>query len=466
MSNTKIYYIGQNGKRKIEEESEDEKRIHKINRNGVRIDREGSDKRVSPSQMEGGNMNQKNEDINEKKVNNTTRGEEKNSAKRTNVRFYNQPNCSIRNRKTNKSKIRESIKKARKAGTIILFVTAMALANRYHSSREVDKIAVVTEEGKVLDKTDKKYETVNEGQFVTIESPKKDGAYGVKYIDTKGEESHGEILSKQIAVTDITQKELEKYENCYTVKKDSTPLLDKKLGKIGRYLNKKEIILGKNKIVEKDEKTYIEVLYITREGIVKGYIEKENLRLSEIQTNNGIKDVSEKTTVRKDSIEVVGERGGHIEFIPGFDSEIYTTGKLIELGPTNYLEVAYYDQEAGKYKNGYIKEEYIKEKTVSMKVNTDKDNGVNLNVRQDADIESERIGEIENGSHIDIIEETVEEPIIGVDGKKYCKILIEEEKHDALGGVVGVYYRKGYVNADYIEELQNKSIQTENGIER
>ncbi len=461
MSDTKIYYIGQGRKRKIEEQSEDEKRIYKINRNGVRIARGGNDKRLPLSQMEVRELKQENEDINEKTVNNTTK-EEKNSTKRSNIRFYKQPNCSIRNCKTNKSKIRESIKKARKAGTIILFVTAMALADRYHSSREVDKIAVVTEESKVLDKTDKMYETVNEGQFVTIESPERDGTYGVKYIDTKGDESHGKILSKQIEVTDITQKELEKYENCYTVKKDSTPLLDKKLGEIGKYLNKKEIILGKNKTIEKDEKKYIEVLYITREGIVKGYIEKENLRLSEIQTNNGIKDVSKKGTVEMDSIEIVDDRGKHIDWIAGFDSEIYSTGKRIELGPTNWLEVAYYDQEAGEYKNGYIQEEYIKEKTVSMKVNTNKDNGVNLNIRQDADIDSERIGEIENGSYIDIIEETIEEPIIGIDGKKYYKVLIEEEKHDAIGNVDGVYYREGYVNADYIEEIQNKSIQTEN----
>lgn len=121
-----------------------------------------------------------------------------------------------------------------------------------------------------------------------------------------------------------------------------------------------------------------------------------------------------------------------------------------------------YDQ---KFKTGYIKDIYIQEKMEELFVDTEKDGGVDLNIRNEADINGSIIGKAKNKSTIKIVDFSDGDLIIGKDGNDYYQTIIAEkvensnikEGIDPLSGdiyVDGIKYTKGYVNADYIALLR------------
>ena len=98
-------------------------------------------------------------------------------------------------------------------------------------------------------------------------------------------------------------------------------------------------------------------------------------------------------------------------------------------------------------------------------VETEKDGGVDLNIRNEADINGTIIGKAKNKSTIKVVDSSDGDLIIGKDGKNYYQTVVTEkvensnikEGVDPLSGdiyVDGMKYTKGYVNADYIVLLR------------
>lgn len=441
MANTKVYHIGQD-KDENKQVSSEAKRIHKININNVDHERKSEDR-----------------------------------TNQSNVRFTAANKDSVKNKKADKNKVKKLVNRAKTAGALIFLVTALVLAQR--TTRSTEKIGIIAEDGTVFDTKSLKNEEINEGEVVTIEGKTENGDFEIKYLDADGNEKTGTIKKEELVITDLKREEFDKYKYMYRVKKDNTEMLDRNFKDVEENLPEDCTILGTNKTITKNGERYIEVIYITPKGVTKGYVEAKSLELSEIQTDNKIQTVKKKAIIGTGRKEIVTKEGKHIGWIDSNNSDIYATESSEKLGTEKWRKVVYYDQEDNTYKEGYIQEKYLQEETISMQVNTDKDNGANLNVRKEPNIDSKRIDELENGIHVNIVKETVETPIIGEDGKSYYKVIIAKndtaegyenyDGYDPLSGrlyVDGVFYEEGYVNANYLESIGEKAIQIGDEVER
>ena len=178
-----------------------------------------------------------------------------------------------------------------------------------------------------------------------------------------------------------------------------------------------------------------------------------------------LKDIDKVEIRGTKAKEVMNSDGKHLGEVE-VGAEIYTTEESIDQGDgSKWKKVIYMNEHDKKFKTGYIKGIYIQEKMEELFVDTEKDGGVDLNIRNEADINGSIIGKAKNKSTIKIVDFSDGDLIIGKDGNDYYQTIIAEkvensnikEGIDPLSGdiyVDGIKYTKGYVNADYIALLR------------
>lgn len=225
------------------------------------------------------------------------------------------------------------------------------------------------------------------------------------------------------------------------------------------------IVFAKPEIIEKEEKEYLKVICFDNNGMTEGLVKRDELKPSQIYDEGELKDIDKveiRGTKAKEVMNSDGKRLGEVEV----GAEIYTTGESIDQGDgSKWKKVIYMNEYDKKFKTGYIKDIYIQEKMEELFVDTEKDGGVDLNIRNEADINGSIIGKAKNKSTIKIVDFSDGDLIIGKDGNDYYQTIIAEkvensnikEGIDPLSGdiyVDGIKYTKGYVNADYIALLR------------
>lgn len=440
MEDTKIYYIGKSKEeRLLESLDEEERRIHRIDRDGVELERGPRGKRVKI--INGKKIGERKETIHEKE------GMKERGNKRKIRNEYKQDQSKYTTRKGEKEKVREVIEKFKKvlnkipmkikvAGTAVLLATAVSITY-------------------AANKAEKENNTQENSVNLTIEN----GEATIKNLEDMELESEG----VQFYTGDVQTKDLQKYKMLLKTTSKETSILDKNNQPIKR-MGEDSIVFAKPEIIEKEGKEYLKVICFDNNGMTEGLVKRDELKSSQIYDEGELKDIDKVEIRGTKAKEVMNSDGKHLGEVE-VGAEIYTTGESIDQGDgSKWKKVIYMNEHDKKFNTGYIKDIYIQEKMEELFVDTEKDGGVDLNIRNEADINGSIIGKAKNKSTIKIVDFSDGDLIIGKDGKKYYQTVVAEkvensnikEGIDPLSGdiyVDGIKYTKGYVNADYIALL-------------
>lgn len=446
MEDIKIYYVGKSKEeRMLKNLSEDERRIHRIDINGVELERGPSGKRVKiiNGKKIGGRKEITPEEEDKKEC-----MEEEIDNKRKIRNEYKSDQNKYTTREGEKEKVRKVIEKFKKvlneiprkikvAGTAVLLATAVSITY-------------------AANKAEKEDNTQKNSVNLTIEN----GEATIKNLEDTELESDG----VQFYTGDVQTKELQKYKMLLKTTSKETLILDKNNQPIKR-MGEDSIVFAKPEIIEKEGKEYLKVICFDNNGMTEGLVKRDELKPSQIYDEGELKDIDEVEIRGTKAKEVMKSDGKHLgEAEVG--AEIYTTGESIDQEDgSKWKKVIYINEYGRKFKTGYIKDIYIQEKTKELFVETEKDGGVDLNIRNEADINGTIIGKAKNKSTIKVVDSSDGDLIIGKDGKKYYQTVVTEkvensnikEGVDQLSGdiyVDGMKYTKGYVNADYIVLLR------------
>lgn len=440
MEDTKIYYIGKSKEeRLLESLDEEERRIHRIDRDGVELERGPRGKRVKI--INGKKIGERKETIQEKE------GMKERGNKRKIRNEYKQDQSKYTTREGEKEKVREVIEKFKKvlnkiprkikvAGTAVLLATAVSITY-------------------AANKAEKENNTQENSVNLTIEN----GEATIKNLEDMELESEG----VQFYTGDVQTKDLQKYKMLLKTTSKETLILDKNNQPIKR-MGEDSIVFAKPEIIEKEGKEYLKVICFDNNGMTEGLVKRDELKPSQIYDEGELKDIDKVEIRGTKAKEVMNSDGKHLGEVE-VGAEIYTTGESIDQGDgSKWKKVIYMNEHDKKFKTGYIKGIYIQEKMEELFVDTEKDGGVDLNIRNEADINGAIIGKAKNKSTIKIVDSSDGDLIIGKDGNDYYQTIIAEkvensnikEGIDPLSGdiyVDGIKYTKGYVNADYIALL-------------
>lgn len=441
MEDTKIYYIGKSKEeRLLESLDEEERRIHRIDRDGVELERGPRGKRVKI--INGKKIGERKETIQEKE------GMKERGNKRKIRNEYKQDQSKYTTREGEKEKVREVIEKFKKvlnkiprkikvAGTAVLLATAVSITY-------------------AANKAEKENNTQENSVNLTIEN----GEATIKNLEDMELESEG----VQFYTGDVQTKDLQKYKMLLKTTSKETLILDKNNQPIKR-MGEDSIVFAKPEIIEKEGKEYLKVICFDNNGMTEGLVKRDELKPSQIYDEGELKDIDKVEIRGTKAKEVMNSDGKHLGEVE-VGAEIYTTGESIDQGDgSKWKKVIYMNEHDKKFKTGYIKGIYIQEKMEELFVDTEKDGGVDLNIRNEADINGSIIGKAKNKSTIKIVDFSDGDLIIGKDGNDYYQTIIAEkvensnikEGIDPLSGdiyVDGIKYTKGYVNADYIALLR------------
>lgn len=441
MEDTKIYYIGKSKEeRLLESLDEEERRIHRIDRDGVELERGPRGKRVKI--INGKKIGERKETIQEKE------GVKERDNKRKIRNEYKQDQSKYTTREGEKEKVREVMEKFKKvlnkiprkikvAGTAVLLATAVSITY-------------------AANKAEKENNTQENSVNLTIEN----GEATIKNLEDMELESEG----VQFYTGDVQTKDLQKYKMLLKTTSKETLIRDKNNQPIKR-MGEDSIVFAKPEIIEKEGKEYLKVICFDNNGMTEGLVKRDELKPSQIYDEEELKDIDKVEIRGTKAKEVMNSDGKHLGEVE-VGAEIYTTGESIDQGDgSKWKKVIYMNEHDKKFKTGYIKGIYIQEKMEELFVDTEKDGGVDLNIRNEADINGSIIGKAKNKSTIKIVDFSDGDLIIGKDGNDYYQTIIAEkvensnikEGIDPLSGdiyVDGIKYTKGYVNADYIALLR------------
>ena len=441
MEDTKIYYIGKSKEeRLLESLDEEERRIHRIDRDGVELERGPRGKRVKI--INGKKIGERKETIQEKE------GMKERGNKRKIRNEYKQDQSKYTTRKGEKEKVREVMEKFKKvlnkiprkikvAGTAVLLATAVSITY-------------------AANKAEKENNTQENSVNLTIEN----GEATIKNLEDMELESEG----VQFYTGDVQTKDLQKYKMLLKTTSKETLIRDKNNQPIKR-MGEDSIVFAKPEIIEKEGKEYLKVICFDNNGMTEGLVKRDELKPSQIYDEGELKDIDKVEIRGTKAKEVMNSDGKHLGEVE-VGAEIYTTGESMDQGDgSKWKKVIYMNEHDKKFKTGYIKGIYIQEKMEELFVDTEKDGGVDLNIRNEADINGSIIGKAKNKSTIKIVDFSDGDLIIGKDGNDYYQTIIAEkvensnikEGIDPLSGdiyVDGIKYTKGYVNADYIALLR------------
>lgn len=440
MEDTKIYYVGKSKEeRLLESLDEEERRIHRIDRDGIELERGPRGKRVKI--INGKKIGERKETIQEKE------GVKERDNKRKIRNEYKQDQSKYTTREGEKEKVREVIEKFKKvlnkiprkikvAGTAVLLATAVSITY-------------------AANKAEKENNTQENSVNLTIEN----GEATIKNLEDMELESEG----VQFYTGDVQTKDLQKYKMLLKTTSKETLIRDKNNQPIKR-MGEDSIVFAKAEIIEKEGKEYLKVICFDNNGMTEGLVKRDELKPSQIYDEGELKDIDKVEIRGTKAKEVMNSDGKHLGEVE-VGAEIYTTGESIDQGDgSKWKKVIYMNEYDKKFKTGYIKDIYIQEKMEELFVDTEKDGGVDLNIRNEADINESIIGKAKNKSTIKIVDSSDGDLIIGKDGNDYYQTIIAEkvensnikEGIDPLSRdiyVDGIKYTKGYVNADYIALL-------------
>ena len=440
MEDTKIYYVGKSKEeRLLESLDEEERRIHRIDRDGIELERGPRGKRVKI--INGKKIGERKETIQEKEA----MKERDNKRKIRNE--YKQDQSKYTTREGEKEKVREVNEKFKKvlnkiprkikvAGTAVLLATAVSITY-------------------AANKAEKENNTQENSVNLTIEN----GEATIKNLEDMELESEG----VQFYTGDVQTKDLQKYKMLLKTTSKETLILDKNKQPIKR-MGEDSIVFAKPEIIEKEGKEYLKVICFDNNGMTEGLVKRDELKPSQIYDEGELKDIDKVEIRGTKAKKVMNSDGKHLGEVE-VGAETYTTGESIDQGDgSKWKKVIYMNEYDKKFKTGYIKDIYIQEKMEELFVDTEKDGGVDLNIRNEADINGAIIGKAKNKSTIKVVDSSDGDLIIGKDGNEYYQTIIAEkvensnikEGIDPLSGdiyVDGIKYTKGYVNADYIALL-------------
>lgn len=305
--------------------------------------------------------------------------------------------------------------------------------------------------------------TIADGSYIVI-----DGEIGADEklvsavaISEDGESIAGEISSKYVEkVKRISRKKIEKYDTIYTVIpeegvniRSSAKISDD--NKIGAVVAGEQV-LGTTKLLPEDNKfMWVPVLYINEKEVVEGYIradflEKQNsLEVSEQEEETEevrikmIVDTSKDSSVPlKLRSEKVRYRGNIITEIPD-GTIVYALSKNTEENDSIDWRRVEYTSADGKTYEGWVSAGFLREYNEIVKVvDTSKAGKRPLNVRKSADVTSEKIAEIENGTKISILEADIEARQT-VGNHEWVKITLTDGT-------------EGYVAYEYLKDVKTK----------
>lgn len=441
MEDTKIYYVGKSKEeRLLESLDEEERRIHRIDRDGVELERGPRGKRVKIINRK--KIGERKETIQEKE------GMKERGNKRKIRNEYKQDQSKYTTREGEKEKVREVIEKFKKvlnkiprkikvAGTAVLLATAVSITY-------------------AANKAEKENSTQENSVNLTIEN----GEATIKNLEDMELESEG----VQFYTGDVQTKDLQKYKMLLKTTSKETLIRDKNNQPIKR-MGEDSIVFAKPEIIEKEGKEYLKVICFDNNGMTEGLVKRDELKPSQIYDEGELKDIDKVEIRGTKAKKVMNSDGKHLGEVE-VGAEIYTTGESIDQGDgSKWKKVIYMNEHDKKFKTVYIKDIYIQEKMEELFVDTEKDGGVDLNIRNEADINGAIIGKAKNKSTIKIVDSSDGDLIIGKDGNDYYQTIIAEkvenlnikEGIDPLSGdiyVDGMKYTKGYVNADYIALLR------------
>ena len=344
----------------------------------------------------------------------------------------------------------------------------IALAKDFEGDEYDQAIPLQSENGNIIEIPDKGLIIVKNSEIKKGEKNNK--AYAIK----NGQVVEGEVQGKYLDLSDIqlSPELLEEYDGIYKVKpeiganlRDSTTIVH---SNILKGVAKGEIVLGGDTIMSKtNEYQWKPVIYINENEVAKGYIQADLLeKVDTLQLNPKKKKESGKkensNNVSRDELQDLikmqvntdRDQGEplHLREQPSTDSEVLLNlenGKKILVAKTDLDNMVENDGRKwvkiiiGNYE-GYVVVDYLEEDLIKMQVNTDRDQGEPLHLREQPSTDSEVLLNLENGKKI-LVAKTDLDNMVENDGRKWVKIII------------GNY--EGYVAVDYLEEVKEQQPQ-------
>lgn len=307
MEDTKIYYVGKSKEeRLLESLDEEERRIHRIDRDGIELERGPRGKRVKI--INGKKIGERKETIQEKE------GMKERGNKRKIRNEYKQDQSKYTTRKGEKEKVREVIEKFKKvlnkiprkikvAGTAVLLATAVSITY-------------------AANKAEKENNTQENSVNLTIEN----GEATIKNLEDMELESEG----VQFYTGNVQTKDLQKYKMLLKTTSKETLILDKNNQPIKR-TGEDSIVFAKPEIIEKEEKEYLKVICFDNNGMTEGLVKRDELKPSQIYDEGELKDIDKVEIRGTKTKEVMNSDGKHLGEVE-VGAEIYTTGESVDQG--------------------------------------------------------------------------------------------------------------------------------------
>lgn len=227
-------------------------------------------------------------------------------------------------------------------------------------------------------------------------------------------------------------------------------------------INEGDLVIGGDRVVAKDNDfMWIPVIYIDEEGnLAKAFIgndyltmlgeidlvkEDTDTKTMKVHTDGGDLNLRSETELDESNIIVT---------IPNNSIVIKLPEKEKVANSYKWTKIRYTDSEGNTFE-GYVVDNYIREaELVKMRVDTAKDGKLNLNVRKEPSISSEKVASIEHDTVIEVPEEYIDNRVHDEENHR------EWMRVDLKDGTFG-YVDYSYLKREKTKEKEDKSIEVE-----
>lgn len=295
--------------------------------------------------------------------------------------------------------------------------------------------------------------------------------YKISFMDADANIQEGYIEGKYLETLGTLENDkAEKYSKIYEVTPEngvnirkSTKITDSnKIMAIG----KEECVLGSETYEASTDNTFswVPVVYINDEELVEGYIAKDFLKEIDKENERMLVDTSKDENVPLNLRQEPSKKANILEKIED-GSEVYVIASSQEIEEDGIIwkEIEYFNEQNGEVKNGWVSSEFLKkiedaekdkkeeerndeeknsEQEKQLIVDTSHVGGINLNVREGTGTNTKKIGSIQNGSKVTILE--------GMDASDSSWVrvsYIDDETGEQ---------REGWVSTAYLKEKEPK----------
>ena len=227
-------------------------------------------------------------------------------------------------------------------------------------------------------------------------------------------------------------------------------------------INEGDLVIGGDRVVAKDNDfMWIPVIYIDEEGnLAKAFIgndyltmlgeidlvkEDTDTKTMKVHTDGGDLNLRSETELDESNIIVT---------IPNNSIVIKLPEKEKVANSYKWTKIRYTDSEGNTFE-GYVVDNYIREaELVKMRVDTATDGKLNLNVRKEPSISSEKVASIEHDTVIEVPEEYIDNRVHDEENHR------EWMRVDLKDGTFG-YVDYSYLKREKTKEKEDKSIEVE-----